>query len=311
MKIAIFHHNDNDGYFSAAVVGEYHRIDHVDYFEWWYGKSLPFQLIFDESNSLYDRVYLVDLSFPDFFMNNLVEQYGDNFVWIDHHKTALEECAGINAAGLRRIGTAACELCWEYFYPDTVPPLIIQYISAFDVWDKSRFDWDKVVAIKYWAESFHRNDPRNILGFACWNNDDLDQWATIGTSIKDYVDLQNKRVADSGKFQGMIYKYVENKVTKKESFGVYKAIFINTTARSSEAFKSIENLSEYDVMIPFTFNGEAGKFSIYSTKEHIDCGELAKSKEGGGHKGAAGFQLNRHKFINFLSTKSLVFISHE
>jgi nanoRNase/pAp phosphatase (c-di-AMP/oligoRNAs hydrolase) len=30
--------------------------------------------------------------------------------------------------------------------------------------------------------------------------------------------------------------------------------------------------------------------SLYSTKPEIDCGEIAKSFGGGGHKGAAGFQ---------------------
>jgi len=44
-------------------------------------------------------------------------------------------------------------------------------------------------------------------------------------------------------------------------------------------------------MIPFVFTGKHWTFSLYTTKDEVDCSVIAKSKGGGGHKKAAGFQL--------------------
>jgi nanoRNase/pAp phosphatase (c-di-AMP/oligoRNAs hydrolase) len=39
-----------------------------------------------------------------------------------------------------------------------------------------------------------------------------------------------------------------------------------------------------------------GTVSLYSTKPEIDCGEIARTFGGGGHKGAAGFQCTELPF---------------
>jgi nanoRNase/pAp phosphatase (c-di-AMP/oligoRNAs hydrolase) len=36
--------------------------------------------------------------------------------------------------------------------------------------------------------------------------------------------------------------------------------------------------------------------SLYSTRDDIDCGAIAKTYGGGGHKGAAGFQCDTLPF---------------
>ena len=47
----------------------------------------------------------------------------------------------------------------------------------------------------------------------------------------------------------------------------------------------------YDLMIAFCRRKDKlWNVSLYSTKTDVDCGAIAKSFGGGGHKGAAGFQ---------------------
>jgi nanoRNase/pAp phosphatase (c-di-AMP/oligoRNAs hydrolase) len=58
-------------------------------------------------------------------------------------------------------------------------------------------------------------------------------------------------------------------------------------------FDSIEE--DYDIMIPFSFNGEEWNVSLY-TKKDIDVGKIAIKYGGGGHAKAAGFRCKELPF---------------
>lgn len=50
-------------------------------------------------------------------------------------------------------------------------------------------------------------------------------------------------------------------------------------------------IEPYDLMIPFVRRTDKlWQVQLFTTKDHVDCGVIAKSYGGGGHKGAAGFQ---------------------
>jgi hypothetical protein len=70
----------------------------------------------------------------------------------------------------------------------------------------------------------------------------------------------------------------------------YRCICLNTPLFSSQSFDSVYDTEKHDLMVPFAkmANGK-WKVSLYSTKPEIDCGVIAKTFGGGGHKGAAGF----------------------
>jgi hypothetical protein len=57
------------------------------------------------------------------------------------------------------------------------------------------------------------------------------------------------------------------------------------------------SIEPYDLMILFVRRKDnLWNVSLYSTKDDIDCGAIAKSFGGGGHKGAAGFQCDELPF---------------
>lgn len=74
---------------------------------------------------------------------------GIDVTWIDHHKTVIEAVKDYNVKGKRRIGTAACELTWEYLFDDIETPDVVELLSAYDVWDHDRFEWSDVMAFQY------------------------------------------------------------------------------------------------------------------------------------------------------------------
>lgn len=154
MKI-FYHSADPDGKLSGFLVGR--DAEHHDKFEKkfmpiTYGVPFPF----DEIN-IDEQVYIVDYSILPEEMERLKE-ITSNIVWIDHHKSAIEEYNyfyGVDGAakirGIRYDGIAACALTFIYFNmmnaenseKEFVPfdpamyeeiPRYIKLVSDYDVW---------------------------------------------------------------------------------------------------------------------------------------------------------------------------------
>jgi oligoribonuclease NrnB/cAMP/cGMP phosphodiesterase (DHH superfamily) len=71
----------------------------------------------------------------------------------------------------------------------------------------------------------------------------------------------------------------------------FKAIAVNLGHTNSKVFDSVYDPAKHELMVSFVRRSDKlWNVSLYSTKPEIDCGEIAKSFGGGGHKGAAGFQ---------------------
>jgi oligoribonuclease NrnB/cAMP/cGMP phosphodiesterase (DHH superfamily) len=128
MKILCIHHNDADGRASAAIVrralGTQTSMQEMNY-----GDLVPWEIIAEM-----DRVVMVDFSLPASEMQRLA--HDRDFIWIDHHVSAIEEMAAISTSwpGLRDTGEAACVLTWRYFFPEKPLPKAVVLIGDRDVW---------------------------------------------------------------------------------------------------------------------------------------------------------------------------------
>ncbi|MFW5977562.1 MAG: DHH family phosphoesterase, partial [Candidatus Nanoarchaeia archaeon] len=124
MKTLIYHHNDEDGWASAAVVmlkypdAQCISMNHGD--EVFLAKD-------------FDTVFVVDYAFGKEEMKFLKE-HNTKFIWIDHHKTQIEAIDKYYE-GRRKEGVAACKLTWEYLFPNKPVNQIIQTIHRYDIWD--------------------------------------------------------------------------------------------------------------------------------------------------------------------------------
>lgn len=280
MKTVIFHHNDPDGWCSAAImfnaIGGEKILREINY-----GKKIPWELV-----EYGDKIYMLDFSLPMPDMFSLQAMVGkENFVWIDHHVSAIKDSIAQNfeSLGLREVGKAACELCWEYAYParSSAIPENVRMLGRYDVWDKSA--WPDALYAMYALKSL---SWFNIPSAPEWMGIILDKTslAFIGAPIARYQDGVNIEICKRAAFETELCPDVWLQAG-------YHAIACNSPMCNSMLFDSIWDPDKHDIMLSF-FVGSNGIYtvSVYSTKPEIDCSLIAKAFGGGGHKSAAGFQ---------------------
>lgn len=275
----IYHKEDLDGVLSAAIVKDYY--DYV-------GKTvrlIPFNYGFPIPEIKENIVYVVDMSFDDkteSVINEWIRHNIDVF-WIDHHKSSIGDKGEVlpYVAGFREIGTAAMELTWKFMRGNNrTIPSVLEYLSAYDVWDHDRFDWDKVMAVQARALEIVELDVDKGIKFI---------YDYSSEQKVDELAEEGKRVLET---QKSLYKQWCKTFSFEADFKGYKAICLNSPVFRSMVFDDVPGIENYDLMIPFCTRPDGVvQFSLYSTKD-IDCSQLALSMGGGGHKNAAGFTVS-------------------
>lgn len=300
--LVVYHKVDLDGVCSAAVVKikiEEEEGDKVTLYGWTYGD--PVEPIIEMAKD-FDKIFLVDISFPDMNVLSELNNGGCEVIWIDHHLTAINNNPGIKFAGIREIGTAACELTHRFLYEDKEVPLLIKYLSAYDVWNKDRYEWDDVLAVQYAMRAYCGLSVSMMMNYLNYHKHDtltqeksfIDSLMSKGYAIIRANDARNKSECNMYAFEADVCGY--------------RAICMNTTEFNSTVFDSVWDESKYDVMLPFLIKSDGVvRCSLYTTKTEINCGELAAKFGGGGHKQAAGFQINfdSEEFKSFIQNKTL------
>ncbi len=271
-KIICLHHNDQDGHCAGAIVR--HRFgDTVALHEIDYGLPIPW----DALNAA-ETVILTDFSLPRADMETLYRTKGENFIWIDHHISAMNDMADLPLAGLRRLEKAGCVLTWEYLYPDEPVPAAVKYIGDRDIW---RFEYPQT---RYFCEGL-------FIADISATNDDL--WHPLlhndTTLIEELIDTG--KILYNARLKSIAYRVANYGF--EVTFEGFKTLAVNMPS-NGDVGHHICGLG-YDVAYVYTESQIDGKIvtkvTLYS--ETIDVSRLAKAHGGGGHKGAAGFQFIR------------------
>lgn len=273
--ICIYHSKDLDGYCSGAIVKlKYPDAKLIGYD---YGQEFPLEEIPEG-----EPIIMIDVSLPMHMMAYLSKYSGYQLTWIDHHISAISDYKNHDHMGINAVlenGVAACEGGWKYLFPDIEIPEAVKLLGEYDTWrngDKKRWD-ERIMPFQYGmrmvcssAETF----PNDVIGFGGMAG--INKIIDNGDLILEYQKVQNERACKSAfevNFEGV------------------RGIALNNGGANSQVFASVYDESKHDVMIPFVFTGKHWTFSLYTTKDEVDCSVIAKSKGGGGHKKAAGFQL--------------------
>lgn len=275
--IHVLHHNDPDGYCAAAVVyrwWEETEPDHpVSFHEVNYDR--PFPLDLNEVDKE-DIIVIVDFSLKPDIMWRVCEA-SDNVVWCDHHVTAKEY--GYNVPGVRDFsnkGLSGCECTWQHFFPNRYTPDAVTLVGDYDSWRHKRAP----ESIRFHAGLKLRDiaDPTSHLWEALLFGD-------------VYADAVIEEVCSDGRTA--MRTQDQYATALRQSFG-HEVIFegltcyaLNTARMGSQAFGPL--MDSYPICIMFITDGTQWTVSLYSEKDDIHCGELARKHGGGGHKGAAGF----------------------
>ena len=337
-------HTDMDGFISAGLVElleglQQHNNQCVfKHKSWTYGRDLP---NFENIRKTYDMFILVDLCLNKEDMFLLIKLFGKDFIWIDHHVNpdnafleALknEEDIDENSFNYYTISqehtNAACALVWKFYVSRNWIPYWLELVSDFDCWNrKDEEKWQNEIMpyfsyLKYKVKTpeegaLYVKDIVDRIG--C-----LDEYYYINEFESNYK-FGIEEELNIGKYMYQSTKEAYNADCKhgfeaelfvsldrndpKSKLTTIKAWVCNTQNRSSVIFEDMKNRNDYDVFIPYHFNGSKFYYSMYTFKpEKIDCSKIrVYYKEFGeynltdlyadfnGHKEAAGY--NSETFI--------------
>lgn len=283
-----FYHTDLDGHLSGAIIEKHLRRKDPLMVPINYGDNFPWHLIDEET-----EVWMADFSLQPWVEMAKLQNSCKKLVWIDHHKTAIqahdewvEETDGEPIDGVREDGKAACWLCWDYCNPGTALPRAVFLAAKFDVWA-----WHDIPgAIQYhYGTQLYETDPATKKGVTFWNlqlnpqcsDPGVEAVEKQGTLLMKYIEKSDAAYIKSNSFE-----------TTLDGLN-----FIATNRKGgSRQFKSVWDPEKYHAMLTFAWMGDGWSVSMYTEREDVDVGEVAKNHGGGGHRGAAGFSCEELPF---------------
>lgn len=272
--ICIHHNKDLDGYSSGAIIKK--KYPNCTLIGWDYGNPIP-------KVPQGEEIIMIDISFPIDEMKKLGE--GRQLTLIDHHisfKKEYDERVDCwdKFLYIYKAGVAACEIGWKFCFPEFDIPVAITLLGEYDTWrnsDKGRWE-NEILPFQF------------AMRTECTSPETFDSWLL---SCDYYSD---KAIVDRIKIGKAILKYQQGQdmlACERASFEAnldgHKGIFLNQGAFSSETLKTVFNPEKHQIMVGFQFNGRFWNVSLRSIGD-IDVSIIAKSRGGGGHKNAAGFE---------------------
>ena len=272
-KTICFHHNDPDGRASGAIV-RYALGPEVQLVESDYGATL----ILWEMVAQAEKVIVVDFSFPVDEMVELAD--GREFIWIDHHKSAIAEFDGIadDWPGIRDISEAACVLTWKYFFPERPVPKAIVLIGDRDIWR--------------WAEK--ETGPFNE---SLYNQDhDADNTAFWKPLFEDDQSTLEKMIEEGAWLRKINLRNVDRMMAARSfevHFDGHSTLAVNANGNGDIGDYGRDR--GYEVIYCYIDQIQNGvlttNVTLFSAK--VDVSVIARRYGGGGHAGAAGFSFPR------------------
>jgi oligoribonuclease NrnB/cAMP/cGMP phosphodiesterase (DHH superfamily) len=326
--ICIYHSIDLDGWMSAAIVKHWYlnsenkqgqsvcdygnptrTNNRLDMLGWNYGDSIP-------DLSEYDKVIMCDISFPKEEMQSIQKRIGSNFIWIDHHISAMKEVQELFPVGNGWLDAkfAACELTWKYFFSNPIVkfgeveeqepmPEIVRLLGRYDCFGhKGTEEEQYILEFQYGARqciSNYQEAYEQLIN----NIEDTEHSSTLqviwgnGKSIYKYLCTEAKQSYKNG-FEVLFFENSDGEKTIEEERK--KFICINKERFNPINFGIDYHKDGYDGCACFYYDNKMWNFSLYNDNGEVDVSLIAKQFRGGGHKGAAGFRLTDEEFFYFI-----------
>lgn len=282
--IIIHHNKDMDGYASGAIC----KLKYPDakLIGWDYKDNIP-----DFEQFRGEDVIMIDITFP---IDKVVELAQIcKLTIIDHHISFYKDVVKLtdNFAAMMSFNyiyedrVAACEIGWKHLFADKPVPYTITLIGRYDTWRQEEGDWqEETLPFKYYmygqcnsAETFPISIFRDM-------SNEVERKVNIGKGIMKYQDMMDEAATRAFSFE-------------REAYGGLKALILNIPYFNSETLKTKYTKEAYDIMIGFCFTGTKWSVSLRSDKPNVDVSVIAKARGGGGHKGAAGFEVKTFEEI--------------
>lgn len=237
-------------------------------------------------------VYLCDFSYSRAYLTEVVLPRANNVVMLDHHKSAIEDVAGLDLTfsnfDMSRctINNSGAMIAWYYFVEKRCngkslsgPPPLLKYIQDRDLW---RFEYKQTRPISAALFSYDL-DYQSIGKFMGYTEHELRRLVSEGKTL-DRAHLKECRV---------LMKIARRTIAL--SIDAFEDCIITDIVNAPPKFSSdIGNMIASEKGFGGTYYDTAThrEFSLRSVGD-IDVSEICKYYGGGGHKNAAGFKVLR------------------
>ena len=303
MKAAIVYHRiDFDGICSYAICKEVVSQYAAAYEDSCEVTPLPFNHGEAEPSAdsllAFDVIIIVDCCLSTPTMLRLASEGRCRVYWIDHHRTSISESKsrGFDTLmGLREEGRGACELCHEYFFGLDTTPHFVELLSAYDVWDKRRFDWEReTLPLQYGMRNAFGLDAEAFSDAFLSERFEWEKILDDGLAIVKYI-------RQSGHHSCNVYGFEATVGGKAKAFCLLTASFGSLPME--------EAAREHGCTVCLCVNRRTdGQYQVsaYSAggDPGLDLGAyLKETYGGGGHPGAAGCQVEEDVFLRLLRDK--------
>lgn len=264
----IYHRVDFDGQCSAAIIRR--KFPDIKLVPYQYRDEIDLEQFRDQ------EVIAVDISLQPFKRMRELAKIS-NLVWIDHHATALEEHIKrpmpLLDSNLSNDEKAGCELAWEWAFPNESTPRAVYLLGRYDVWDLDASD--DIMPFQYGMKS-RETEPTSDIWKKLFRGSLVMDIIRDGKRVHEYARSENAKICASS-FDATMHGL--------------DLLCLNTCGLGSQTFDSKWDPKKYDAMCVFhNVRNECWTISLYTDKDGIDVGAIAKRNGGGGHKGAAGWQ---------------------
>lgn len=269
--LCIYHIADHDGKGSAAIVKR--KFPETELMGLNHDMEIPYAEI-----EKHDKVIICDIALPVKYMLDLNKKI--DLTWIDHHISVISEYDELMKSGeyepikgIRKTGTAALVLTWQYFYPDSELPEGLRLLGLNDIYDlRDR----RVRPFEYAVQTYGVNRPTDKIWSQIIDGElDIKQMVEKGNAILSWVRHRNYRL-----IRGMGFE---------SEYKGFRCICSNMAQGQSEFFDSLDNIRDYDFMVNFFMNKKnKWNLTFYTYKDNVDVSKIAAEFGGGGHAKAAG-----------------------
>jgi oligoribonuclease NrnB/cAMP/cGMP phosphodiesterase (DHH superfamily) len=285
-NVLIIHHRiDLDGWMSGAIAKLFftHQKDtNITTLGFNYGDD------FTEDLSVYDEIVMTDISID----GALMKEYEDKLLIIDHHESAVRNLEKYNISPGVGVNIdmvhAACELAWDYFYPEHKMPELVRYLGLYDSFrhkTKSEEIQKKTMSLQYGARAYIDDLPSAF-----------DYLVGVVASPKSDAITVNRLIAAGEaifKYQCTMAKPIY--ATRKDSIfeldgKQLKFACFNATRFNPSNFNINYHADGYDVIFTYYYNGTQWICSFYNDNGKVNVSKIAELFGGGGHAGASGCQ---------------------
>ena len=258
------------------------------------------------------RLVMLDFSLPMQEMVALAKRLhasGGKFVWVDHHKSAIEEWIAL-PKGDRDLfepefdaSLAACELAWIRFFGDGTTegmPKAVKLLGVYDTWRFTPEEKEHVMAFQHGMRTYETDPSVDETMRTLWAQ-------VLGFDIVELTHMKVLNIIGRGR---IVRGYLERAAAVDAGFGAFTTVLeapegsrlppLDCVALSgsksgagSRSFDAAFDEFKHDAMLHMRLRSDGKwEFSLYAPKDKPPVLVYAKAFGGGGHPRACGFLLD-------------------